>query len=195
MSWIKTGETVCEWKLAEKGKTALNLASKWPLIAHRNVSHRLGIFWNHKMARIDQENWEWQLKGNIQPWHNSTDLWHKKLAGPFTAICYVPCEAIVQFKAYPSTRTLSFALPPWALSTLIALIGYLASPLFPARLTAITALTTISLKKSDTWPINLEDIDVLATLMTLSFPSSSTLIVKCSWIYLQASLKIKMAVI
>ena len=61
----------------------------------------------------------------------------------------IPCEAMVQLRAYPSTRTLSLALPPCALSTLIALIGYLASPLFPARLTAMTALTIISLKKSD----------------------------------------------
>ena len=103
----------------------------------------------------------------------------------------IPCEAMVQLRAYPSTRTLSLALPPCALSTLIALIGYLASPLFPARLTAMTALTIISLKKSDAWLISFDDRDVFATFTTLSLPSSSTLIVKCSWIYLHASLKNK----
>lgn len=103
----------------------------------------------------------------------------------------IPCEAMVQLRAYPSTRTLSLALPPCALRTLIALIGYLASPLFPARLTAMTALTIISLKKSDAWLISFDDRDVFATFTTLSLPSSSTLIVKCSWIYLHASLKNK----
>ena len=37
-------------------------------------------------------------------------------------------------------------------------------------------------------PMILEDIDVFATLMMLSLPSSSTFTVRCSWMYLQASL-------
>ena len=55
----------------------------------------------------------------------------------------------------------------------------------------MTALTIISLKKSDAWLISFDERDVFATFMTLSLPSSSTLIVKCSWIYLHASLKNK----
>ena len=34
------------------------------------------------------------------------------------------------------------------------------------------------------------DMLVFAALMMHSFPNSSTLMVKCSWMYLQASLKI-----
>ena len=39
-------------------------------------------------------------------------------------------------------------------------------------------------------PMILLDMLVFAALMMHSFPNSSTLMVKCSWMYLQASLKI-----
>ena len=40
-------------------------------------------------------------------------------------------------------------------------------------------------------PIILEDMDVFAALMMHSLPSSSTFTVRCSWMYLQASLREK----
>lgn len=41
-------------------------------------------------------------------------------------------------------------------------------------------------------PINLLDIEVLAALIRHSRPNSSTLTVKWSWMYLQASLKLNL---
>ena len=61
----------------------------------------------------------------------------------------IPCDAIVQLRAYPSTRILSFELLPCALRIFTALIGYLISPLLLVRLTAIAASTTILEKNSE----------------------------------------------
>ena len=58
-------------------------------------------------------------------------------------------------------------------------------------LTAWAASTTMLEKKSASAPIILELMEVLAMLIKESRPSSSTGAVKCSEIYLQASLQAK----
>ena len=61
---------------------------------------------------------------------------------------------------HPLMNLDSLARPPWALSTLTDLTGYLATPLLLVRLTASIASTTIFAKKSMSGPMSLDDIEL-----------------------------------
>ena len=78
-------------------------------------------------------------------------------------------------------------LLPWALRMLTALTGYLVSFRLLVDLTACIASTTMSAKKSESAPMILLDMDVLAMLMRDSRPRSSTLMLTFSFKYLIAS--------
>lgn len=76
---------------------------------------------------------------------------------------------------------------PCAFSTFTALTGYLVSFRLFVDLTDCIASTTIFAKKSESDPIILLDIDVLAILMRDSLPSCSTFTLMLSFMYLTAS--------
>lgn len=70
-----------------------------------------------------------------------------------TPVCHTqhthsPCEATVQLRAYPFTKTLSRVLFPCAFKILTALMGYRTSPFALVLFTNITASTTMFEKSS-----------------------------------------------
>mmetsp|Transcript_12966 Transcript_12966/g.15736 ORF Transcript_12966/g.15736 Transcript_12966/m.15736 type:complete len:240 (+) Transcript_12966:1749-2468(+) len=101
----------------------------------------------------------------------------------------IPCAARVQFKAYPSTNSLSKLLFPCDFKILIALTGYRTSPLLLSVLTLVIAVTAISAKRSDSGPMIFEDIEVFAALIKSSLVIEVVGIVSSFLMYLTLSLK------
>lgn len=100
---------------------------------------------------------------------------------------FIACDAIVQFKAYPLTKIDSNELLPCALRMFTAFTGYLVSLRVFVDFTDCIASTTMLAKKSESEPMILLDIDVLAMLMSDSLPRCSTLVLIFSLMYFTAS--------
>merc|ERR1711991_218635 len=83
------------------------------------------------------------------------------------------CDARVQFKAKPSTNSLSKADFPCAFRMLMALVGYVILPLGRSVRTLETASTHIFAKKSHSVPMILELMEVRAAFNKFSFPRVS----------------------
>ena len=91
----------------------------------------------------------------------------------------IPCAARVQLSAKPSTSWDSIADLPWHLRMLMAPTGYLVRPSARVLLTLITASTAILAKNFDSGPRILEDMEVVAAEMRLSYSMPPTGMVRC----------------
>ena len=83
----------------------------------------------------------------------------------FSSLVGIACDALAQFNANPSTNSVSIELKPWLFRMWILLMGHFTLPSF-SDLTRRAAVTANSEKKSDSEPMILLDILVLAEKLT-----------------------------
>ena len=99
----------------------------------------------------------------------------------------IPSAARPRLRAYPCNTDDSFKLFPCAFKMLIALIGYLTSPMSLYVLMLMHASTTKSAKKSSSAPMIFELMLVFAHCNKASFPSVSTSLANLASTYLTLS--------